>query len=350
MPPAHASWPILAFGPGRAQLFEADRVLEYAGPIGFTPRESLLEELDASITERSTESMEVSRGSRPQVADRLKRIFWEPADRELRDFLRACGQRARAMGGLRLVSRESYSPPVESLAVDGEWSRDFPILRMHAQDASLAATSSEASRNISLEAAGAGGSAEDESSEWPQKRRALRKLVWFNPAGEVALPAARREAEAIFAIMQEYDGPARFVGRTLGDHEWYELYDSHDLVFYYGHGQSVAGHPVIDTKNGRAPFFAPTGAGPSNNSGRCLVFAACLAGGEQTYFRNQSGAILYPVCRLADRPSAFLADFSRSLLAGRPAPLAVHAAARADADRGDVRRFIFRLQGAGDFG
>ena len=333
MPPAHASWPILAFGPGRAQLFEADGVLDYAGPIAYSPRESLLEELDASIAEALGTSDR-------NLADHLKRIFWEPADRELRDFLRVCGQRGRAAGGLRVASRETHSPPVESLALDGEWSRDFPILRMHAQDAGLAAAVPGTS------AVDAGGSGADVSQRAPSERRALRKLVWFNPAGEPPLPAARREAETVFEIMQEFEGHARFVGRALSDHEWYELYDSHDLVF---HGQSVAGHPVIDTKNGRAPFFAPTGAGASNTGGRCLVFAACLTGGEQTYFRNQSGAILYPVCRLADRPSAFLTDFCRKLLTGRAASLAVHAAARADAERGDVRRFLFRLQGAGDF-
>ena len=47
------------------------------------------------------------------------------------------------------------------------------------------------------------------------------------------------------------------------------------------------------------------------------------SGGERSLFRNQSGAVLYPVCRLADRPSEFLTDFCRSFLQDRDAPAAV---------------------------
>ncbi|MCR9144337.1 MAG: hypothetical protein NXI24_18970 [bacterium] len=323
-------WPILSFHPGRAQFFDRDCALEYSGSLAAPERGTLLEQCDAAFADAKTAA---DPDRREDIAGRL---HWDPADRELREFLSLVRERARQAGGLRLVSREALQLPAEALRLGGEWSTSFPIVRMHARDAGL----------------GFGDAYAHASSEEPGGRRPYRKLVWFNPAGEPELPAARSEAQAVFDQLEQAPGPTRFIARSLSDHEWYELYDSHDLVFYFGHGETVAGHPAILTKNGRAPFFAPPGFGASGANGagrRCLVFAACLRGGEQLLFRNQAGAIVYPVCRLADRPAEFLLDFCRALAKGGASiPEAMLAACQADAASGDIRRFLFRLQGAGE--
>lgn len=321
---AYASWPILQLGPGRAQFFDQDLVLEYSGPISAPAREPLLEACEAALISAPARSIKKYPG-----------LYWNPADEGLREFLSNCRQRIGLAGGLRCFSREAL--PVEALRCGGDWSAAFPMFRMHPIDAGLE------SRPVLAESA----SPVPENSP-PEDGGSLRKLVWFNPAGEPELPAARAEAEAVFAMLEQAPGPSRFVARELTDHEWYELYDSHDVVFYYGHGQSVGGHPAILTRNGRAPFFAPVPAavGPEVSTRRCLVFAACLAGGGEVVFRNRNGAVIYPICRLADRPSRFLLDFCQAFLSEKSIPDAMFAASRLDAIGGDMRRFVFRLQGA----
>ncbi|MEQ9367315.1 MAG: hypothetical protein RIF32_23995 [Leptospirales bacterium] len=317
-----SGWPILALSPGRAQLFDRDRVLEYTGSIGAPEREALLEQCDAAFFAPGS----VRPAQREESGEGL---YWDPPGRELREFLSFCRASAVNAGGLRCATREAFPLPLEALRLGGEWSTAFPIARMHARDASLGL-----------------------AAVTPDAPGPPRKLVWFNPAGKPELPVARAEAEAVFEILEQSPGPARFIARGLSDHEWYELYDSHDVVFYYGHGQSVAGHPAILTRNGRAPFFAPLADEPESSESadrRCLVFAACLSGGAQVVFRNQSGAVVYPLCRLADRSSEYLPDFCRAFAQGASVPAALLAAARADAARGDLRRFLFRLQGVGRF-
>ena len=235
-------------------------------------------------------------------------------------------------GGLRVHVRSPL--PLEALRCGGDWAASFPIVRMQAIDAGVANFAG------TIQSTSYGGEGEIAGS--PE----LRKLVWFNPAGEPTLPCARTEAEKIFEILERAPGPTRFLARALNDHEWYELYDSHDVIFYYGHGLTVGGHPAILSRNGRAPFFAPVAANPERAAGRLLVFAACLSGG-QTSFRNHTGAVVYPTCRLADRPSDFLIEFCEAWRSGLRIPAAFAAAARRDEAAGDMRRFVFRLQGAG---
>ena len=311
-------WPVLEAAPGRSVLVGAgpvfDTALEFTGALsGPLPAGRDLEQL---LTD-SEADLARGRTIDPQP------FLWQPASHAAQQFLEICHAEALRAGGLYVYDRQGLA--IECLHTGGDWAASFPLVRMQARDASVA-------RPVG-------------SPSGPATTQETNVLVFYNPAGEPALPEARREAERLVNCFSEKQINVHYVARTLLDHEWYELYLAHQVVFYFGHGHNVSGHPAIETRDGLAPFFAPIETGGESDG--LLVFAACLQGGATLRFRNQGGAILYPICRLADRPSGYVLDFAQALLEGETIPTARWRAARQDAAAGDLRRYVFRLQGHG---
>ncbi len=271
----------------------------------------------------------LARSGPPLSKEDFRKLTWRPGS-ESAAFLRLVHRRALGAGGLRFSGLEN--PPLESLRLHGaegeDWAAAFPIVRMN-----------ERSHLTD----------EEHDFRSPVRRRIL---IYVNPAGEPALPEAAREGQEILALL-EAAGPGlevRYIARNLSEHEWFEAVADADVVLYFGHGRNIGGYPAIPlgargTVDGYAPFFPGTVLGGPEPS--LFVFAACLPDAGELSFDRQ-GTFVYPVCRIADRPSRFVRDFCEQLFVGESAgspALAFHTACRRDREHGDIRRFLFRLQG-----
>lgn len=213
-------------------------------------------------------------------------------------------------GGLRVFT-DLASPPVEALPADlhGErsWSELFPVVRVG-------------------RTAGPAKHVEDSSEV----------LIYCNPAGD-ALPEARKEAEL---LLSRYSGRAQAFFRTLNKEELEDAVRSSSLVFYSGHARLIEGHVAIPGKSGWMPLISRA-AGPL--SSKAFVLNACLEDGAR--FAGPGGLFIHPIARIADRPTAFLFDLLDAWKTRAEVSEAFHHACREDARRGDIRRFVYRMQG-----
>ncbi len=298
--------PLLVLAPGFRALYANGQVLEYDGPLA-VPDSSYFNRLEAAEFERARQ--------RSSDADALA---WRPAAESLRYFLEACERRAAAAGQILIHSRLDPPAPLESLRLDGaDWAAQFALVRL---------------AGIRADARPAGGRAGAHGK--------LRLLVYWNPAGGEALPAARREAEEAAALF-ETRADVRFVARSLSRGELDEAISAADCLCYFGHGESAAGQPLVPAGRERAPLIsaAAAAAGPL----AWVAYQACHVG-EQALRPRGAQAFLYPVCRIADRATAYNRALLGALASGADLSRAAHAAARADAEQDDVRRFMFRVQ------
>lgn len=233
-------------------------------------------------------------------------------------------QRAMDAGGLRFLSREGSRAAPETVVFPegGDLLDRGPVLRVCRQS----------------EAAPPGS-----PTAGPEPLRA-GALVYCNPAGEVSLPVAKRQADAAAAALDaRYD--VRAIFRPLHDGELHELLRKVEIAIYFGHGLAIDGAAAIAGPEGYTPLFSP--AWMDSAALRCFVFGGCLPGGLQRVPAH-SAWFLYPACRLADREDAFLSRFVALLGEGREPTEAHQGAIAADREAGDIRRYLFRMQCPGE--
>lgn len=298
--------PLLALAPGFRALYAGGQVLEYDGALA-APDAAYLKLLESAEYERARE-----RAADPD------RLVWRPAGEALRRFFRACEQHACAAGQLLIHSRLEPPAPLEALKIDeGDWASRFALVRLNPQRA-------DTPPPVSV----------------PVARARPRLLVYWNPGGGDPLPAARREAEDAAASF-EASADVRFVARSLSAGELEEAIAAADCLCYYGHGRSAAGQALVPAGREWAPLVSAAAAmaGPLD----WIVYQACHEGEEALRPRG-ARAVLYPACRIADRPTEYNRALLAALGAGIDLPRAARAAATADAQAGDVRRFMFRVQ------
>lgn len=288
--PDSARWPLLQFGPETLFFSEAE-CFSLPHPVPYPQsRSSLLAQLEQDL----------ARGRS------IDAPFWTvPAGCEA--FFEMVRLRALEAGGLRVYA-DSASAPVEAIASDtASWSERFAIVR--AARAPLPERLVEPVSDV---------------------------LIYCNPAGE-PLPEARKEAEA---MLVRYAGKARAFFRPMGREELDSHIASSSLILYFGHARLIDGHPAIPTGSSWMPLIARA-AGPL--ASKCFVLAACLEDGAR--FQAPGGLFIHPVSRLADRPCGFLNDFLATWEASGDLAGAWLKACRQDAERKDVRRFVYRMQG-----
>lgn len=298
--------PLLTLAPGFRALYAGGQVLEYDGAFA-APAPDYPQLLEAAEYERA----------RQRAAD-PERLVWRPSGEALRQFLRECEAHAAAAGELLIHSRLEPPVPLEAVRLaDSDWASRFAVIRLAARKFESSAPAPS-----------------------PPARRKRRVLVYWNPAGGDPLAVARREAEDAAARF-ESGADVRFVARSLSPGELGEAVAAADSLLYYGHGRSAAGQPLAPAGRDWAPLISPAAiaAGPLD----WVVYQACHAG-EEALRPGGAQAVLYPACRIADR----LTEYNRALIAalasGQDLPRAARAAAAADAEAGDVRRFMFRVQ------
>ncbi|MBE7438275.1 MAG: hypothetical protein HS115_07440 [Spirochaetales bacterium] len=250
---------------------------------------------------------ESRQSSLEQAEERLARgrhpedLSWQPVSVNLRGYLRDCISVASSSSRLLVNLRPPLDLPLESFGTP-PLSVTLPVVRLTPQK-----------RNF-------------------LKEEGTRVLVFCNPAADLKehLP----EAEAISG---NFPG-CTFLHRQLRAEEWWELARSHDVIFYLGHGRLVEGLPVISGREGLFSLLPRT-----LNNRKLIVFGACLEGKGQWQVTNCS--FLGPICRIADRKSDFLSDFSRALSRGQPVDRAYLHACQLSMGKGDARHHIFRLHG-----
>jgi hypothetical protein len=287
--PDSARWPLLHFDQ-ETLFFDEAECLTLPHPIHYPAnRASLLAQLEQDL----------ARGRR------VDRPFWNvPAGCDA--FFAHVRQRAERAGGLRVYSNGA-SPPVEALALEAQsWAELFPIVRV--------------GRPV----------------EQPHGAAGDGVLIYCNPEGE-DLPLARAEADE---MLRRFSGRAQAFFRTLAREELDEQIRTSSLVFYFGHARLIEGHTAIPTATGWMPLLSRS-SGPL--SSRTFVLSACLEDGAR--FAGPGGLFIHPVSRLADRPSRFLQDLFDAWTAPGELSAAWLRACTLDCERGDIRRFIYRLQG-----
>ena len=310
--PSHPErWPLLSLLGSRAVLYPPRGApLQYeAAPAGQENRGRILEEIE----------LDLARGKNPDPT----RVYWSVPEKNLRRFLETCRRLGWEAGGLRQHALFGADLPLEALARSSEEKKELMVLRLREQ---------------SFGDQGAGEPEEESSSVG----RPPRVFIYFNPLGDPPLPHAREESSLAYDLFQER-AETRYLGRPLSGEELNEHYSWADIILYFGHGKQVGGLPAIPGAQGFFPF-PDLGGGPADYPGKIAIFAACLEK-EAPPPAFAAGAALYPACRIADRASPFLGDLFRSWAGGRDLMGAFRVASESDAARGDIRRFIFRLQG-----
>ncbi|MBI3395596.1 MAG: hypothetical protein HY042_07165, partial [Spirochaetia bacterium] len=174
-----------------------------------------------------------------------------------------------------------------------------------------------------------------------------RAFVYVNPSGQ-ALNAAALEARECAEVLEQCCD-TDLILRGLDAREYRELVTHADIFCYFGHGKLVSGLPAIPHEAGWMPLLPDPHMSPG-----VTIFAACLSGGAHARSPG-SGLLIHPVARLCDRKSVFLSKLMEALAAswrtdgGSPVDKALsawRAAAAADREAGDIRRFIFQLRAA----
>lgn len=288
--PDSARWPLLQFGPETLFFFEAEC---YSLPHSITApagRALLLAQLEQDL----------ARGRRIEAP-----VWAAPAGCE--SFFGLVRDSALRAGGLRVFSDQA-SPPVEALAAEmhATWSELFSIVRV------------------------------GRAAPFAREKRSPDVLIYCNPAGE-ALPEARREAEE---LLSRYAGKAEAFFRTLSREELEESIRRSSLVFYSGHAKLIEGHVAIPSAAGWMPLIS---RGAGSLTSKAFILNACLEDGAR--FAGPGGLFIHPIARIADRPSAFLFDLLDSWKTEGELGEAFRNACILDAKRGDVRRFVYRMQG-----
>jgi len=216
------------------------------------------------------------------------------------EFLNLTFDRARRAGGLRVLSLTGHPVPLELFRL--HTGDSFPILHFSTPRSQV--------------------------SPVPRK-----VFLYDNPAGEV-LPEARREALEAFDILS----PAvdtHFCGRTLDAEEYSRHFQSADIVVYYGHGKLISGLPAIPAKEGFIPLLPGL-------SRPFVIFCGCLSLSGQM---KSDGMMLFPLCRVSDRKSAFIPEFLSLWAAGDRLWSAYGRASSRDLQRGDIRSLLYRWSG-----
>ncbi|MBL8018943.1 MAG: hypothetical protein JNM27_04680 [Leptospirales bacterium] len=290
--PESNSWPILQFEPGGTSFLVNGECIRIPISATFPPSRFL-------ALEQAERDLALGRH-----LDNADSLLWNPPER-LRELLAFAFECANASGGLRVSSRVGC-PPIEAISTANRvWCETFPILHL--------------SNLGSLD------------GFRPAERADLHTLVYFNPAGE-PLPIARKEAEQFCREGENVRG----IFRTISEEELAAEIRSADRIIYLGHAKCVAGRPAVPGPEGFIPFV-PREAGPVAT--RSFLLLACLEAAEQLIIPG--GRFIRPVCRIADRRS----EFPLKLMADS-GPAGFLAACQNDALAGDVRRFIYRLQGS----
>lgn len=287
--PDSARWPLLYFDQ-ETLFFDEAECLTLPHPIHYPAnRASHLAQLEQDL----------ARGRR------VDHPFWKvPAGCE--SFFSEVRRRAERAGGLRVYS-PGASPPVEAIALEASsWAELFPIVRV--------------GRPV----------------EQPGSAPADGVFIYCNPQGE-ELPQARREAEQ---MLERFSGRAQAFFRTLNREEIDELIGASALIFYFGHARLIEGHTAIPGQTGWMPLISRAAG---SLCGKAFVLAACLEDGAR--FAAPGGLFIHPVSRLADRPSRFLPDLLDAWKAPADLAAAWLRACSLDSECGDIRRFVYRMQG-----
>ena len=307
------TWPLLSLLGSRAVLYESGQALTHRfAPLNFQDRIKLLEDGEERL----------ARG-KPVTPDEF---HWHPGDAGLARFLTHCRERALATGGLRLHALLGDDIPLEALPASKDGNAgaqgDPAIIRL-----------TEIAFEKYLGHPAAPAPAIGETPDPP------RVLIYFNPHEEPELPAAREESRV---LAEKLDGRCddRYIARALDETEWRGHLEWADVVFYFGHGRNISGAPAIPSPSGWMPF-GPAGVALAR---KAFFFSACYRG-PAAGTRVPGGCALFPLCRLADRPAPFLGDLVDNWLSGAELWRAYRHAVEQDARVGDMRRFVFQLQG-----
>lgn len=250
---------------------------------------------------------ESRRSSLEEAEERLARgraapdLSWLPASPTLAGYLRDCLEFAFARKRLFVAVRSPLDLPLESFGV-APLSVRLPVVRLIAQKRTFL------------------------------REEGNRVLVYCNPAADLTRHV--HESEAIAAFFPA----ATYLHRQLGAEEWWEQARAHDVIFYLGHGRLVEGLPVIPGREGHFSLLPRM-----LNNRKLIVFGACLEGQGQWQVANCS--FLGPICRIADRHSDFLIDFTRAFSGGQAVDQAFWYACQESQSKGDARHHIFRLHG-----
>ena len=244
-------------------------------------------------------------------------LDWKPPD-ELHAFFTHCRRAGADAGGIRMHGLFGVDVPLEALAQTDK-NEELVVLRL---------TDSQFN-----------GSHIDADPCFPSNSYP-KVLVYFNPMEAPPLPWARKDSEEIFELLGS-QGESRYIARGLSQFELKEHANWADIIVYFGHGKSIAGFPTVPAIPNWAPF---PDKNPANFMNKIIIFAACQErSGSITRF--PSGCSIFPVCRIADRKSDFIHDLIESWKSGHNLYAAFRTAMRRDAEKNDIRRFVFYIQG-----
>ncbi|MCB1175753.1 MAG: hypothetical protein KDK39_19415 [Leptospiraceae bacterium] len=168
--------------------------------------------------------------------------------------------------------------------------------------------------------------------------KSRQTLVWLNPLGP-DLSVARQEAMQLAELLGARSD-VRLVSRALSEFEYQEALHDADLFIYLGHARFRHGQVLIPLGADWLPMLWH-GLSPGLS---LVILAACLDT-DMRLLQSTGPAFVHPLCRIADRPTVFLEQFLSSLTRGLDQSSAWLAACRADAQSGDIRRRLMRLQG-----
>ncbi|MCB1326439.1 MAG: hypothetical protein H7A21_05845 [Spirochaetales bacterium] len=310
------AWPVLVVEPDRARLISGVSSFLFEGPLGPSPRErtQLLEDAELALARNDRESLPL--------------LAWQAPAGTGSEFLKVVETHAVRAGGLRVAGSYHENLPFEALGKGATyWIDHFSVLRLPEEGAPRSTAVPPSMPRILI----VGNSASE------------------SPAGELThvRTEAQEIAEAFLSIEEKSlpEAQVRLLLRTPGEHEFTQLMAEHDICFYLGHGRRIGGFPAVLLQEGWCPLISEAGGHTSEN--RLVVFGACLEGEGRLRFPG-SGAAVYPIARLADRASVMLPTLARALAAGDPIWKAFARACAEDRQSGDIRRLLFRLQGAAD--